>query len=90
MEVFSFENRGEKRVVVSSNLPSSMDDEALINRMHVLMPKPPFSLGWQMSSQDQKAIGEVRVSSCMPDHQNLLIMVVIFSTKVLEKRTIDM
>ena len=46
--VFSFENRGEQGVVVSSNLPSSMDEEALIVLLTVcrsLIPKPPFSLG---------------------------------------------
>jgi hypothetical protein len=54
-----------------------------------LIPKPPFSLGWQMSSQDLKAMGEVGPSSWIPAHQNLLMMALILPIKVLEKRTVD-
>jgi hypothetical protein len=33
--VFSFENRSKKRVVIGSNVPSSMDEKTLIDSMQV-------------------------------------------------------
>jgi hypothetical protein len=35
MVVFSFENRSEERVGNGSNIPCSVDEEALINSMQV-------------------------------------------------------
>jgi hypothetical protein len=42
-----------------------------------------------MSFEERKAMREVVLSSWTRAHKNLLMMIIILSTKLLEKRTVD-
>jgi hypothetical protein len=55
-----------------------------------LIPRPPWSVGSVMSSQERKAMGLVGLSSYTPAHQTFVMIELICSIKVLEKRIVAM
>jgi len=80
----------EETVFVGHYVLSSFSGEALVYSVKVSDSQASIFFDRQMSPEERKAMGEVVLSSWTRAHKNLLMMVIILSTKLLEKRTVDM
>jgi hypothetical protein len=63
VKIFGLDDAGKERIFGSYNIPSSISNKTFVDSVEVSNAKTPLSLDWQISSQEHKAIGLVRLSS---------------------------
>jgi hypothetical protein len=90
VKIFGLNNASQERIFCDGDIPGSMSDKTFVDSVKVSDAKTPilFGLADILLGTEGNRIGRVVfLNTCPP---KFTIIALIFSTKILEKRTVDM